>query len=374
MSDHYVIRIYESELEVICDETFEHQKIETGGSLYGLFSHGGSATIFLATRPAGHVTRHETALELDPEVARIMENGMWETFGLQCLGMWHSHHWINLFEPSSGDRHRAQRLAAKAERLRHVEILANFVHGDGTPPPEQRSRFWGRGESSRDAVVRLAPFFYPDIETFDRAAASFAVIPGESPVRKEADRLKLPSGIGSDLLREARSRARTRYQLGTSAARHEVEPRASAELPRARERTLLPEAAHREEGREAPADPRPGGRRETPDEPRPGRLEPVPIPDHTTFLSRYVNPLMHGSGYEAELRPLGEQLISIIVHGHRHRAVFLYTLGWDGEKPFVWHAILKTGRQSLEWTPKAPEDRYLLPEVFAWGIRNLKEQ
>ncbi|MER7362447.1 hypothetical protein [Nonomuraea wenchangensis] len=380
MTDHYHIRIYESELETICDETFEHQDIETGGGLYGLFSHGGSATVFLATRPAGQVVRSEATLELDPEVARAMENGMWTTFGLQSLGMWHSHHWIGLFEPSSGDLSRARGLAAKAERLRHVEILANFVNGEGAAAP-QRPRLPWRRDHSGDAVVRLTPFFYPDVARSERAAASFAVIPGESPIRKEAARLELPSGIGSGLLREAGSQARTRYQLGTSTARRGSGPageredlpaRPALEEPRTPTRPALeeprtPTRPALEEPRAPAADlagrPGPAG------DPR---LEP--IPDPTVFLEKYLNPLLHESGHVAELRPMGDQLICVVVRGHRHRANFRYTLAWDGRYAFVWAASIQAHRQSLDWVPRGPEERYLLREVFQWGIQNLRGQ
>ncbi|MGA4990578.1 hypothetical protein [Nonomuraea bangladeshensis] len=358
MTDHYRIRIYESELETICAETFEHQDIETGGSLYGLFSHGGSATVFLATRPAGQVVRGETALELDPEVARVMESGMWATFGLQSLGMWHSHHWIDLFQPSAGDLNRVRGLAAKAQRLRHVEILANFVRGDGAAP-QQRSRLPWRREPSGDAVVRLTPFFYPDAATSERAEASFVTIPGESPVRKEAARLRLPAGIGADLLREADSPARSRYQLGTSTARPASGPAAEREDP--------PVRPAPEEPRTPAADvaARPGAAGDP-------RLEP--IPDPAAFLEEYLNPLLVRSGHVAELHPMGDALIRVVVRGHRHRANFLYTLGWDGRYPFVWAACVQAGRRSVEWSPRGPEERYLLQGVFLWGLQELQGQ
>ncbi|MEV4287046.1 hypothetical protein AB0K40_16200 [Nonomuraea bangladeshensis] len=369
MTDHYHIRIYESELETICDETFEHQDIETGGSLYGLFSHGGSATVFLATRPAGEVVRRETALELDPEVARVMESGVWTTFGLQSLGMWHSHHWIGLFEPSSGDLSRARGLAAKAQRLRHVEILANFVHGDGAAPQQRSRRPWRR-EPSGDAVVRLTPFFYPDVARSERAEASFAVIPGESPIRKEAARLELPSGVGAALLREAGSQARSRYQLGTSTARPGSGPADGRDDPPVRPALEEPRTP-------APPGPDVAVRPDAagavpPDVAGDPRLEP--IPDPAAFLEKYLNPLLHRSGHMAELRPMGDQLICVVVRGHRHRANFRYTLAWDGRYPFVWAASIQADRQSLDWVPRAPEERYLLPKVFLWGIQNLQGQ
>ncbi|MGW0810461.1 hypothetical protein [Nonomuraea sp. NPDC002799] len=365
MTDHYVIRIYESELEVICDETFDHQKIETGGSLYGLFSHGGSATIFLATRPAGDFVRHEAQLELDPKVARVVESSVWETFGLQGLGMWHSHHWFNLFVPSAGDRDRAQRLAAKAERERHVEILANFVNEDGAPQ-EHRSKLWNWNNSSKETLVRLTPFFYPNALAGDWAATSFAVISGESPVRRESGRLKLPSDIGSDTLRDARSRNRAQYQLSTSTAL----PRAEAARPEA----AAARAVERPAAGQAPPEPiEAGSSTAAPTESAARTEEPraEPIPDPAVFLDAHVNPLLQKSGYAAELHPQGDSMMSIVVHSHRRRALFLFTLGWDGRYPYVRDARVTAGQQRLDWSPSIPADRYRLEEAFVWGIQIL---
>ncbi|XVQ14552.1 hypothetical protein ACQP1W_19090 [Spirillospora sp. CA-255316] len=209
MSDHYLVRIFESELRVIADETFDHERIETGGSLFGLLSHGGGPTVFLATRPSGRVVRGSSTLELDPEVTRELERLSWDEFGVQCLGMWHSHHWIDLHEPSGGDCERTRRYAERYQRPQYTEILANFVGS------EKRSRVF-RGDGG-ETKVKLTPFFYLDARSLTRAEASLKVLPGESPLRLALRRAELDGSVAGSL-RPASRKSRVRYVLASSEA------------------------------------------------------------------------------------------------------------------------------------------------------------
>ena len=140
MSNLFPVRIYESELQVICDETVEYPNIETGGNLYGHVSNGGTPVIWLASRPAGNVYRGNVALELDPQVTNRMQNFIWEQYGVQFLGMWHSHHQIGLYQPSEGDRRRTANFAVKWSRKFYVEILCNLPRGEAAARVEIAQR------------------------------------------------------------------------------------------------------------------------------------------------------------------------------------------------------------------------------------------
>src|SRR4051794_36109970 len=103
MTDRAIVRIFESELAVVIDETRHHPEIETGGSLFGLWTNAGSPTIFLATRPGPNAIHHVTQFEQDVETHYRLDEISLKQFGTQSLGLWHSHHQIGLEELSSGD-------------------------------------------------------------------------------------------------------------------------------------------------------------------------------------------------------------------------------------------------------------------------------
>ena len=133
--------------------------------------------VWLATRPGGKFSRRETSLDLDHRLQRDIEAMAWRQFGIQSLGMWHSHHQIGLYEPSGGDRRRTANFAAKAERKFYVEILCNLPRAEG----ERR----GHDRESERSVgpVIIAPFVYVDAPRLERGAAEITVLPGISPLR-----------------------------------------------------------------------------------------------------------------------------------------------------------------------------------------------
>ena len=268
MTDAYRVRIFESELRVICDEALDYSHIETGGNLYGLFSHGGSPTILLATRPAGRFYRGAASLDLDHQVQNEIEESVWARYGIQFLGMWHSHHQIGLYEPSSGDRNRTRNYAVKWHRKFYLEVLCNLPQDgyssrwpDRRPPAgvvpaaeasdgrdsEGRERMQRRGQSKEErrrgrddenrpgrwsrkpaeeygrersiGPVRVAPFVYVDATRLECADAEFVLLEGVSPVRAAILAADAPGAL-ADAFRPASTdpRAGISYDLGTSRA------------------------------------------------------------------------------------------------------------------------------------------------------------
>ncbi|MFC5746295.1 hypothetical protein [Actinomadura rugatobispora] len=423
MNDHYLVRIFESELRVIADETFDHERIETGGSLFGLFSHGGGPTVFLATRPSERAVRGSSTLELDPDVTWELERLSWEEFGVQCLGMWHSHHWFDLHEPSSGDRERTRRYAQKHQRPQYTEILANFVG------PEKRSRvFRGDGEETK---VKLTPFFYMDARNLTRAEASLKVLPGESPLRRALSRVELDGSVAGSL-RPAALRPRVRYVLASSDASaagsswwrgladrlphfgdsdkraaletradpgaaddtatdapERDEPERSEAAGREPERTEV--ATRKPSGEQAPADAAPArpakeekaekagerGADATPADPRRderGGPRLSPVPDLADYVRDHIQPLLQvlEGRYEAELQPIKHHRIALIVRVHGRRSRLHFYTAWDGERPLVLACRLFYSEHEFEeWRPSDEEERYGLPNTLAWGLRLL---
>src|SRR5690606_31046152 len=90
------LRIFEDELRVLVSEIRRYPALETGGAFYGLWSHGGQPTVFLATRPGPAAARRYTSFLDDPHTHMTLERDLWERFGMQCVGVWHSHHHLGM--------------------------------------------------------------------------------------------------------------------------------------------------------------------------------------------------------------------------------------------------------------------------------------
>lgn len=406
MSEHFVVRIYESELAVIIDETLDHHELETGGSLFGLFGHGGGPTVFLATRPAGEVMKRQTSLELDPQVTRALEQVAWDGFGVQCIGMWHSHHWIGLMEPSSGDRERTRRYAQKYHRPQYTEILANFVSRD-MPNPRR-----GRGRPGSDYRVQLTPFFYLDARNLTRAETFFHVLPGQSPLRGAL--AELVSELGdrpslSTAMRPAPRLPQESYRLAGSAAsavsgwrrfvsgvrsdpgdvdevaddhRADESPEASSDVKPATEELAgsstvsgkRPNDAERpRDAVETPAAPA------KPSQPSESRITLLPIPDLPDFVTQYIEPAVQplAGRYDVEVKVIHADRIAVIVRIPGRATRLLLFAAWDGERAVTADCRVAVVRgnssEVVEWRTRQRAEMYDLRVPLKWGVLLLEK-
>lgn len=95
--------IYPSELEHMSACMARYPRLETGGDLFGLWTHEGAPVVMLATGPGPRARRSSTSFWQDPEFLETEHARLWQRHGLVNLGEWHSHHHIGLAEPSGGD-------------------------------------------------------------------------------------------------------------------------------------------------------------------------------------------------------------------------------------------------------------------------------
>jgi hypothetical protein len=164
------VRIYESELKAIALEASKHKNIETGGDLYGLWTHGDRPVIFLASGPGPRARAAGARFQQDYEYIMDCEKLLYETFGIQYLGDWHSHHDMNLPSPSGGDIERIHSVAANNFRKHMVEIIVTHVERQKSP--------WGR-----EQLERINVYLYPDAQKDDPLQIQMYPMKGESPIR-----------------------------------------------------------------------------------------------------------------------------------------------------------------------------------------------
>ncbi|WP_433463643.1 hypothetical protein [Spirillospora sp. CA-128828] len=380
MSEHYIVRVFESELDLITHETLGHQELETGGNLFGLFSHGGGPTVFLATRPAGDVHKTATSMSLDPEVTRPLEELAWGRFGVQFIGMWHSHHWIGLMEPSSGDRERTRRYAERHHRPQYTEILANFV---GT-----------RGDR-KSTAVQLTPFWYLDARQLTRAETVIQVLPGMSPLRRALGDVKVepllrealrpPERLPENAYRLAASRG-TPSSPGLSGWRRFLPGQHAGDAPAEDfdevaddrpEDTPPPEEKTPDEQDKA-SEPEGAGKQDGPaEQDGAGPAHPTlrPIPDLTEYIVNHVEPVTRrlGGKFEVELQPGGRDELFVIVSLKGGHARLMIRAGWDGDRAVATQCRVEDRRSYLDWPPgQGGRLTFELGEPLYWGIRQLE--
>lgn len=95
--------VYQEEAKRVAKLTLQYPRIETGGSLFGYWTHSGSPIISIVSGP-GRGSRHNpTSFYQDETYLRDLGTELYDKHGMQHIGEWHSHHLMRLNEPSQGD-------------------------------------------------------------------------------------------------------------------------------------------------------------------------------------------------------------------------------------------------------------------------------
>jgi hypothetical protein len=95
--------IYQSELDYISRCVLDYPNIETGGDLFGFWTHSGYPVIQYVIGPGPKANHQYSFFNQDADYLIEIGNNLRDTHGLQHIGEWHSHHQFGLAEPSGHD-------------------------------------------------------------------------------------------------------------------------------------------------------------------------------------------------------------------------------------------------------------------------------
>lgn len=166
--DH--ILIYENELSIMARFVSDYPNIETGGDLFGFWTHSGSPVIEYVLG-AGKTAEHQTAaFYQEASFLKTAGAALRDLHGLQHIGTWHSHHKIGLTEPSRGDSNTMQRALDKNRFNAWLLTICNFA--DNSDRVEMRGYLYHAGEAGAHQQL------------------TWLVLPGSSPVRTAMESIK----------------------------------------------------------------------------------------------------------------------------------------------------------------------------------------
>lgn len=95
--------IYEEEATLISNWTLDYPDIETGGDLFGLWRSENEIVVQAVLGPGKNCRRNATSFFQDEHYLSNVGGFLTANEGLCNIGGWHSHHTLNLPEPSAGD-------------------------------------------------------------------------------------------------------------------------------------------------------------------------------------------------------------------------------------------------------------------------------
>ncbi|MFN9112818.1 MAG: hypothetical protein ACK5XN_22365 [Bacteroidota bacterium] len=169
LSDLYPIiskaLIYKSELDYISRCTLDYPKIETGGDLFGFWTHSGYPVIQYVIGPGPNANHQSTFFNQDGNYLSEIGNKLRETHGLQHIGEWHSHHQLGLAEPSGHDISTVCKAIAQYNLSNFFLVITNV----------------------RDNSSSVNGFMFNSQKGRDFDYAGWVILESHSPIRQDFD-------------------------------------------------------------------------------------------------------------------------------------------------------------------------------------------
>lgn len=130
----------ERDHKAILQWTMEWPRAETGGDLWGEWIEPQGCVIKAVTGPGARARHYSTAFFQDPEYLRVA-GAYLAPKSAYHIGTWHSHHTIDLPEPSAGDERTYSLAMIEHDREQFIAFVAAIEHGR----PVVRPFFYRRG-------------------------------------------------------------------------------------------------------------------------------------------------------------------------------------------------------------------------------------
>jgi len=140
--EHY-ISIFAGCLQYMAGDAYGWGNTETGGGLYGLWSHAGRPVVMVATPAGPGACNDSTHFAQDADHLMAVSRNLQEKFAIQYIGNWHSHHRLALDQPSRGDMEQIHRVASRNNIPRLIQIVLTYA--EETPLQQRRARFGDTG-------------------------------------------------------------------------------------------------------------------------------------------------------------------------------------------------------------------------------------
>ena len=102
-SHDFKVFMFEEDIERMKKYIRAYPHLETGGDLFGLWTSNGDAVIHVVLGPGQNCKRTGTSFYQDIPYLHRNGNLLTQDYLLCHIGEWHSHHQLQLFQPSQGD-------------------------------------------------------------------------------------------------------------------------------------------------------------------------------------------------------------------------------------------------------------------------------
>jgi hypothetical protein len=153
-SKPYTVHIYEDQASRISKWTLQYFDIETGGDIFGLWLNESEVVIQAVLGPGQDCRRTTTSFFQDEQYLSRVGELLTNSQGLCNVGSWHSHHTMNLPDPSRGDKDTVWRHLPTPGRF--VLLIATIEMKTGAPKVQMGfNLFESTGEGNKVIPMKL---------------------------------------------------------------------------------------------------------------------------------------------------------------------------------------------------------------------------
>lgn len=125
--------IYADEAQRIARFVCEYPSIETGGDLFGYWTHSGAPMVSYATGPGLGSHHYPTSFYQDADWLHDLGVHLYDQHGLQHVGEWHSHHQLGVNRPSAEDIRTVVRGMAAKNWSKFLLMIATLAPRPSSP-------------------------------------------------------------------------------------------------------------------------------------------------------------------------------------------------------------------------------------------------
>jgi hypothetical protein len=184
-----ILLAFLSEIKAMTAGAARQPDRETGGDLFGYWTHSGSAVVHYVLGPGPNARGDETSFFQDAEYLEEEGKRLNETYGLQHVGEWHSHHRLALDHPSDGDVSTVQHALRRYRFERFALVIANLPGAD---------KLRVVPGSAMPAPVVLNGYLFEVDHPDDYEPSHWVVLPVDSPVRQAEERIRQPLPVRAE--------------------------------------------------------------------------------------------------------------------------------------------------------------------------------
>ena len=125
--------IYADEAQRIARFVCEYPDIETGGDLFGYWTHSGAPVVSYAIGPGRGSRHYPMSFYQDADWLHDVGTRLYDQHGLQHVGEWHSHHLLGTNRPSEGDIRTVVRGIAAKDWAKFLLMIATLDPRPNSP-------------------------------------------------------------------------------------------------------------------------------------------------------------------------------------------------------------------------------------------------